>query len=72
VKSRNIKHNPKVVLALEDGSHPLICEGAAQVLQPPYQEGLLNAFVAKYDWDLTVEEQFHQVVEVTPLKWLSW
>jgi hypothetical protein len=27
VKSRNIQHNPQVVMALEDGTHPLICEG---------------------------------------------
>jgi F420H(2)-dependent biliverdin reductase len=72
VKSRNIRDNPGVVLALEDGSHPLICEGAARIVNPPLPELLLAAFMKKYEWDLTSEAQFHQVVEVTPKKWLSW
>jgi hypothetical protein len=72
VKSRNLQNNPKVVLALEDGTHPLICEGEARLIQPPYRDGLLGAFLAKYDWDMMAEKQFHQVIEVTPIKWLSW
>lgn len=72
VKSRNIQHNPGVVLALEDGSHPLICEGAARILTSPLSAPLLEAFLKKYEWDLTTEAQYHQVIEVTPLKWLSW
>lgn len=72
VKVRNIRQNPQVVLALEDGAHPVICEGAAQIIQPPLSEGLLAAFYTKYEWDLKREEQYNQVVEVTPRKWLSW
>lgn len=72
VKNRNLQYNPKVTLALEDGNHPLICEGVAQPIHPPYQDGLLSAFMAKYEWNIADEKQFHQVVEVTPLKWLSW
>jgi F420H(2)-dependent biliverdin reductase len=72
VKSRSLQSNPQVALALEDGSHPLICEGKARTIFPPFDESLLAAFMQKYEWDLTTEKQFHQVVEVTPEKWLSW
>ena len=72
VKSRNLKENPHVVMALEDGSHPLICEGTARIISSPLPKILLSAFKAKYDWDLTTEAQYDQVVEITPQKWLSW
>ena len=72
IKSRNIQLNPNVVLALEDGSHPLICEGTARLMSPPITESLAAAFLNKYDWDMAAETQFHQIVEITPRKWLSW
>ena len=72
VKSRALQRNPQVALALEDGTHPLICEGLAEVAQPPFAPGLLAAFMQKYEWDVPADKQFHQVVEITPLKWLSW
>jgi hypothetical protein len=72
VKSRNIRGNGRVVLALEDGVNPVICEGAARVLDPPWPAELLAAFFQKYEWDLNKEEQYNQVIEVTPLKWLAW
>jgi F420H(2)-dependent biliverdin reductase len=71
VKSRNIHHNPHVVLALEDGTHPVICEGTVRVVAPPYSEDLLAAFFKKYEWNLLKEEQFNQVVEITPVRWLK-
>lgn len=72
VKTRNIRRNPQVVLALEDGTSPVICEGTARLLFPPWGEDLLAAFFQKYEWDLTKEEQYNQVIEVIPEKWLSW
>jgi hypothetical protein len=72
VKSRNLKQNPWVVLALEDGIHPVICEGMAAFVPPPLTEALAAAFLNKYEWDLAKEAQYNQVVEITPLKWLSW
>jgi hypothetical protein len=72
VKSRSLRQNPHVVAALEDGTHPLICEGEARLLTSPYSDDLLAAFFSKYEWDITTEKQFHQVVEVIPRKWLSW
>ena len=72
VKSHNIQHNPGVVLALEDGVHPVICEGNAQVIAAPLPEDLLTAFYQKYEWDLTKEVQYNLMVEITPEKWLGW
>jgi hypothetical protein len=72
VKAANIRRSPRVVLALEDGTHPVICEGTARPVAPPWSEDLLAAFFAKYEWDLNKEAQYNDVVEVTPEKWLSW
>jgi F420H(2)-dependent biliverdin reductase len=72
VKSANIRGNPRVALALEDGTHPLICEGTASLVEKPWPEPLLGAFFKKYEWDLLKENQYNQVIEITPVKWLSW
>lgn len=72
VKSRNITLNPHVALALEDGLHPLICEGRAALLEQPWPDEILNIFLQKYEWDLTTEEQYNQLLEITPDKWLAW
>jgi hypothetical protein len=72
VKFRNIHNNRQVALALEDGSHPLICEGTAQLASLPLADGLKAAFLQKYDWDITQEPQYNRVIEVTPEKWLNW
>ena len=71
VKSRNIRHNPRVALALEDGTNPVICEGTARLVEPPLSESLLAAFFKKYEWNLLKEELFNQWVVVTPVKWLK-
>lgn len=72
VKVRNIRDNPRVSLALEDGVHPVICEGTARFIPEPWTEEIRAAFLAKYEWDLTTETQYNQVIEVTPTKWLVW
>jgi|WetSurMetagenome_2_1015567.scaffolds.fasta_scaffold245445_2 F420H(2)-dependent biliverdin reductase len=72
VKIRNLRANPNVVLALEDGTHPVICEGEARILPKPLPETLKSAFFQKYEWDLDADPQFNMVVETTPRKWLSW
>jgi F420H(2)-dependent biliverdin reductase len=72
VKSGNVRRNPQVVLALEDGTHPMICEGQAQLLEKPWPKDLAGSFLKKYEWDLNEETQYNQVIEVTPGKWLNW
>ena len=72
VKGRNITQNPRVVLALEDGSTPIICEGQAIAVSNPWPAEVVSVFQQKYNWDVTSETQYTQLVEVTPAKWLSW
>ena len=72
VKGRNIAKNPYVVLALEDGSNPVICEGYAAPVAEPWPEAVTTIFKKKYDWDLSVEERYTQLLAVRPEKWLSW
>jgi PPOX class probable F420-dependent enzyme len=71
VKSRNIRLNPRVTLALEDGTHPVIVEGVASLVKLPLPESLVAAFYKKYEWNLSAEEQFNQWIEVTPTKWVK-
>lgn len=72
VKGRNIRGNPHVVLALEDGSTPVICEGIAASVPAPWPQEVVALFVQKYDWNITTETKYTQLVEVTPTKWLIW
>ncbi|MEJ2266097.1 MAG: pyridoxamine 5'-phosphate oxidase family protein [Anaerolineales bacterium] len=72
VKALNLMQNPLVSLALEDGSSPVICEGRATVIPDPWPSEVLKIFVHKYDWDITTETRYTQLVQVTPSKWLHW
>ncbi len=72
VKARNIGANPHVALSLENGSHAVICEGTAAALVPPWPPEVAAAFKEKYDWDITTDEQYAELLEVIPDKWLAW
>jgi F420H(2)-dependent biliverdin reductase len=52
VKVRNVKADPRVALALEDGAAPVVAEGRAQ-LRGDFPDGVVAAFAGKYDgWDV--------------------
>ena len=72
VKAHNLELNPPVSLALENGSQPVICEGSAIVVPPPWPEPVIDIFKAKYDWDITTDGQYDTLLEVAPVKWLNW
>jgi hypothetical protein len=72
VKGVNMRADSRVALALEDGSDPLICEGAAAPVARPWPEEVIAIFQKKYDWDVTVESRYTQLMAITPEKWLSW
>ena len=72
VKARNLTSNNLVALALEGGTHPVICEGSVQFIQKPWPSAVVEGFRAKYDWDITAETQYTALVEVTPARWLQW
>jgi len=63
VKARNLSANPRVALALEDGDNPWIVEGEARPVAP--SPGVVDKFKAKYDWDITRDDHYSQLVEVT-------
>lgn len=72
VKCHNLATNPNVALALEDGNHPLICEGQATLVDPPYPDETIALFQNKYNWDITTDSQYSQLLEITPRKWIGW
>jgi len=63
VKARNLQANPSVSLALEDGDHPYVVEGQARPVD--LTDGVVQKFKAKYDWDITADSQYTQLIEVT-------
>ncbi len=72
VKARNLRQNRRLVVALEDGTHPLICEAEAALRDGRPQDPIAQAFLRKYEWDLGTEEVYTLLVEATPKKWLAW
>jgi len=72
VKTDNIEQNPQVALSLEDGSHPIICEGMATFVAEPWSEAVAAIFRHKYDWDIFTDGEYDRLLEIAPVKWLSW
>lgn len=68
VKAQNIRANPRVSLALEDGSSPVVVEGRARLLDGAAPAEVAAAFRRKYDWDIADDAEYGQVVEVEPMK----
>ncbi len=67
VKSRNIRANPHISLALEDGTNPLVIEGKATILETMPDE-VAAAFQSKYHWDIRTESTDQVVIEITPTR----
>jgi F420H(2)-dependent biliverdin reductase len=67
VKVRNVRQNPYVSIALEDGTKPIVIEGSAQPIGAVPQ-AVVEAFKKKYDWDITSDETYTQVIEIAPIK----
>ena len=63
VKARNLQANAAVALALEDGDHPFVVEGRARPID--VTPSLAEKFKAKYDWDITSDSQYDQLLEIT-------
>jgi len=72
VKGKNLLANPQTSVALEEGKHPIICEGQADFLAQPWPAPVVRAFVSKYDWDISKDEQYTALVQVSPVKWMMW
>ncbi len=72
IKARNLRENEHVSLALEEGSKPIICEGAARVVRKPWPHAVVQAFAGKYGWKISEDTRYTRLVEVTPQKFLIW
>lgn len=67
VKARNIRTNPQVAFALEDGNDPVLIEGTARILESMSPE-VVAAFQQKFDWNIRTDETYNAIIEITPLK----
>jgi hypothetical protein len=72
VKGRNLLDQPRVSLALEDGSRPVICEGEAARVPYPWPTEVVRAFKEKYDWSIDPKDRYDQLIRVKPIRWLDW
>ncbi len=74
VKTKNVVANSTVSVALEDGDRPVAAEGTATVHVDQRPDDVVDAFAAKYAWDITVgdDADVGTVVlwEIEPTKWL--
>ncbi|MFJ2606476.1 pyridoxamine 5'-phosphate oxidase family protein [Streptomyces sp. NPDC087425] len=73
VKVRNLATSPRVSLALEDGGFPVVAEGEAALHRGPFPTDIVDAFAAKYDWDVAAPRTPHGgrvLLEVPVGRWL--
>lgn len=71
VKMQNIRHQPRVALALPDAMDVVLVEGMARPA-PELNEELAPYFVEKFGWDFRKDAQYGGLVQITPTKILTW
>lgn len=71
VRARNIQANPAVSVALPDPMNVVIVEGTARPA-PEAVADLQPLFFAKYNWDISTDDDYTLVIEVTPRKLMAW
>ncbi|GAC1363002.1 MAG: hypothetical protein NVSMB4_19660 [Acidimicrobiales bacterium] len=73
VKTRNVRRDPRVSLALEDGNAPVVAEGRVTVHSRPYPADVVAAFQAKFSWDISTPDAdgaYDALLEVVVDRWL--
>lgn len=74
VKVRNIRKEPRVSLALEDGRFPVVAEGDATLIhEGAFPHEVVTAFERKYGWDVsapTLPGSGRVLMEVRVRRWL--
>jgi F420H(2)-dependent biliverdin reductase len=73
-KVKNIRADPHIALALEDGTHPVIFEGVAALHGgPPWPDEIALLLKKKYDWDFRTDDTAPYIlVEISLMRMLSW
>lgn len=73
-KARNLANEPRAAVALEDGGAPVAAEVVATEVPRPFPVAVVDAFAAKYSWDITVEEDDDigevLLLQLDPVRWL--
>ena len=70
VKVRNLLANPLASVALESGTQPVVAECRSRLVEAPYPVEVVQAFQAKYEWDIRSDQQYNVVVALQPQRWL--
>lgn len=74
VKARSLTRDPRVMVALGTGAKPLVGEGTAVRHARPFPPAVREVFVAKFDWDIDVDDEdgVHDALfEITIDRWLQ-
>jgi len=71
---RNLRHEPRVTVHLDDSTSSTIVEGTCEVIQPSRElaEGLVAASEAKYGYSVPVEIYLSGVWVLPPARVLAW
>ncbi|MFI6261206.1 pyridoxamine 5'-phosphate oxidase family protein [Micromonospora sp. NPDC051006] len=72
-KVRNVAADPRVSLALPGGDAPVVAEGHAAVLRPPFPAEVIAGFRQRYDgWDITAgaPDGPYLLFRITVTRWL--
>ncbi len=67
VKARNVLRNPWVAVSLENGTQPVVLEGPAKPIEHAPRP-VIEAFQAKYDWNIETDSTYNQVIEIEPTR----
>ena len=74
VRVANLRTNPEAAVSLEDGDAPIVAEGPVTIHVDERPPAVVDAFLAKYDWDLRIAEDDDVgrvvLLELRPRKWL--
>lgn len=74
VRVRNLRSNPAASATLEDGDFPVVAEGTVIVHEHNRPPAVVDAFRAKFDWDITRESDDDlgalALLELRPHRWL--
>ena len=74
VRARNLIANPAATVSLESGDAPVVAEGVVVVHPSERPAAVVEAFAAKYSWDITVDDDPDlgrvALLEFRPRRWL--
>lgn len=71
VKIKNIAQNPSVTITHPDPSDVIIIDGLAAEA-PEMMTAIQPLIKAKYEWDISSDQEYKVIIEITPLKLVTW